>query len=111
MVPDFRSTVPTYQPPDRDAWARSHAPPYRAALAGIALSSELEHKYASRARAAVALDSSTLSFDEAVKAQTRLDTVCLTVKHVLGLSEDDLVFFDPADDCFWVYPAAPSATH
>ena len=101
-VPDLRGDVPVYRPPDRKEWARTKgaAEPYRLDLG------DSGRKYISRAKGALARDFGTLSFDKAIAAQTNMDIVCLTVRGLMVLPEEDLVFFDSEEDCFWVYPGA-----
>jgi hypothetical protein len=100
-VPDFRGSVPLYSPPDRAAWiAAGHDVPRT-------IDADLPPKFASRARAALALDAVTLDFEAAVRAQTTLDAVCDAVKYLPEsyAADDDLVYFDPEDGRFWIYPA------
>ena len=95
-VPTMRGDVPTYTPPDRRAWAEKHPEPYR--LDGVPA------KYAAQARRALEKDASTLSFQSAIAAQTRLDEIGMGVAGDRGLPFDLLIYFDSTDGSWWGYP-------
>ena len=61
--------------------------------------------YVTRALAAVAKDYGTIDRDQAIAAQVKLDSVCTAVQFTCDLPDDHLVFFDPSDEQFWVFPS------
>lgn len=98
IVPRFRGDVPTYVPPDRATW-KGNAPYPVTPVGAVAA------KYLSRARAAIALDETSLDFAGAMQAQAKLEAVTERVHADAGLPETTLVFFDSAAGVFWAYPA------
>lgn len=118
-APQFRSAIPVYRAPDRAAWKEKHrgggdkgsgrSAGEREPREPYELDSEtIPNKFFTRARAALSRDESTLGFDKAIAAQTALDDVHMGVAvqqaEMGAMGADDLVFFDPQTDSFWVYP-------
>jgi hypothetical protein len=98
-MPDpFRDNIPAYSgPPDRDVWEQQHGvKPYSLG--------RVREAYVSRALAAIRKDYSTIERNEAIGTQVSLESVCERVQADLELPEESLVFFDPTDKQFWVYP-------
>jgi len=93
----FRDNIPPYQLPDRLAWERQHGvKPYSIG--------PVRNAYVSRALAAIRKDYSTIERKITISTQVALDAVCQRVHADSNLSEHDLVFFDPTEKEFWVYP-------
>ena len=65
-------------------------------------------QFADQAQAAIARDASTIERDKAIGEQVTLEHVCQRVKVELNIPNGDHVFFDPADNHFWVYPEGKS---
>lgn len=99
-MPDpFRDNIPSYRPPDKTAWEQEHgAKPYPVG--------RVRDAYVGRALAAIRKDYSTIERDETINTQVALDAVHDRVHADLQLPESSLVFFDPSDEQFWVYPRA-----
>jgi hypothetical protein len=99
MPQPFRNNIPAYSgPPDRVAWTTKHGTaPYSLG--------RVRDAYVSRALGAIRRDHSSIEFDGAIDAQVRMDEICQRVQAETELPETTVVFFDPADESFWAYPA------
>jgi hypothetical protein len=98
-MPDpFRDNIPGYSgPPDREAWEQKHgAKPYSVG--------RVREAHVSRALTAIRKDYSTIDRDQTIGTQVSLESVCERIKADLDVQEESLVFFDPADEQFWIYP-------
>jgi hypothetical protein len=96
---EFRGDIPAYRPPDRAAWDHEHG------VKSYSLG-RVREAYVSRALAAIRKDYSAIERDEAITSEVLLDAVCERVHADSNLREDSIVFFDPSDEQFWVYPGA-----
>ena len=102
-LPPFRGDVPVYASPDRTTWHQRH--PDRAAPFPL---EDVPDKFTSRAQAALRIDESAITTEKVLASRTRLDAICDDVKFRdtarSAVKEEDEVFFDPADNRFWLYP-------
>lgn len=100
-LPKFRGDVPMYQPPSRKEW--KGGPPYE--MEGI------PDKFVSQARAAVARDASSITFDDAINAKVSISEVLIKMeaRGILPAESSDQIYFDPTTDSFWVYPSPRAA--
>jgi hypothetical protein len=96
---EFRDKIPAYKPPDRAAWERKHG------VAPYSLG-RVHQKYVNRALRAIRRDYSTIEAKEAIAADVSLEFVCDSVRDGCDVPESSVVFFDPADEQFWVYPTS-----
>jgi hypothetical protein len=93
----FRHNIPAYRMPDRAEW-ESHRGVRPFCIGRV------EEPYVTRARAAVAKDYATFDRDKAIAANVALEFVCTAVQFGCELPDDYLVFFDPSNEQFWVFP-------
>jgi len=93
----FRGNIPTYTAPDRAEWARDHGAPVELEAAGAA--------HVERARLLLSRDFSTLAAEEAIEAQTTMESLCERVLARSNLDFDEyLCFYDSETNSFWAYP-------
>lgn len=93
-----------YKPPDRDAWlARHGVAPYPAShlITQAALRDSIA-SLAAAARAYASRDWTTLDAETANRFHARLDL--LNDEIAALLKTDNLIYYDPTDNQFWVYP-------
>ena len=93
----FRHNIPAYRMPDRAEW-ESHKGVCPFCIGRV------RESYVRRALAAVAKDYATIDRDEAIAAEVKLESVCTAVQFACDLPDGYLVFFDPSDEQFWVFP-------
>ncbi len=93
----FRQNIPAYRMADRAEWENQKG------VCPLCIG-RVKEAYVRRAIAAVAKDYGTIDRDKAIAVQVKLDSVCTAVQFACDLPDDDLVFFDPSDEQFWVFP-------
>jgi hypothetical protein len=94
---EFRHNIPVYRMPDRAKWENNKG------VCPFCIC-RVRESYVRRALAAVAKDYATIDRDEAIAAEVKLESVCTTVQFACDLPYDYLVFFDPSEEQFWVFP-------
>jgi hypothetical protein len=94
----FRHNIPVYRMPDRAEWENHKGVcPFCMGRVG--------ESYVTRALAAVAKDYATIDRDKALAANAALGFVCTAVQFACDLPDDYLVFFDPSQEQFWIFPS------
>jgi hypothetical protein len=99
---DPRGRPEPYRAPDREAWKAQHGVEPYIAKPTAQLDAELLAVLAKQASGYVSRDWSTMSAEESFRIRGNLDVVLDEVAARLGT--DSLVYFDPGDGEFWVYP-------
>lgn len=93
----FRHNIPVYRIPDCAKWEDDKG------VCPFCIG-RVREAYVRCALAAVAKDYATIGRDEAIAGEAKLESVCTRVQFDCDLRDDYLVFFDPSDEQFWVFP-------
>jgi hypothetical protein len=101
----FRGNIPpTPNAPDRAEWVRQgHPEPIEL--------KEVPARFVTQALNHIERDFSTLSFQEAVRWQVRLEELCMAMTTFAPepMTLRDLIFFDTETKSFWLYRSASPA--
>jgi hypothetical protein len=99
---DPRGRPEPYRPPDREAWKAKHGVEPSVVKPAAELDADLIGVLANQARDYVNRDWSTMSAEETFRIRGNLDVLHDEIAARLGTNS--LVFFDPGDGQFWIYP-------
>lgn len=101
MEPAALRTAPSYAMPSREVHET------RTGLKPIEL--HADRKFYGQAKAAIQSDLGTIRQLGAASAWATLDAVCESVHHEADLPLEDIVFYDPELDRFWIFPGKHAA--